>query len=362
MSVSAETFLKQRLQKRINEDALRKLELIDGLIDFGSNDYLGLSKLRHVTSDLSHGSTGSRLISGNSTEAEQLEAYLSAFHKFESCLLFNSGYAANVGLFSALSQKDVTFCYDELIHASVRDGLRMGFGKSYSFRHNDVNDLQEKLSRDSSAVKFIAVESLYSMDGDIAPLKEICDVAMKHDSAVIVDEAHSTGVFGDRGEGLVVELGLSEKIFARLHTFGKAMGCHGAVIGGSNVLREFMVNYCRSFIYSTFLPPADIHAIRESYKHLEGNPSLITELRSRIELFRSLTGSTNEGPIQIIPVNDRSKALEASRFLKSKGFFVKAVLSPTVPAGTERLRICLHTYNTDEEIAELYVHIQSAIN
>lgn len=362
MNEMAEDFLKSRLKQRADKGGLRKLDILDGLIDFCSNDYLGLSKVKFPFHEAMNGSTGSRLISGNSYAAEELEEYLSSYHDFESGLLFNSGYTANLGLFSALSTRDAVFFYDELIHASVRDGLRLGLGRSYSFRHNDISHLESFLKKESNGNKFIAIESLYSMDGDLSPLTDIVQLADKYHANVILDEAHSTGVFGEKGEGLAVSLGVQNKIFARVHTFGKAMGCHGAIVGGSTALREYLINFSRPFIYSTFLPPSEIQKIKAAYEYLEKNTGLIDDLRSRISLFNTLTGIASIGPIQVIMINDRQKAREAERLLREKGFAVKAVLSPTVKEGEERLRLCLHVHNTDEEISEMYEHLQSAIN
>lgn len=355
--------LKQKLALREAEGSLRKLEILEGLVDFCSNDYLGLSRVKIKNhKEERNGSTGSRLISGNFKEAEALEDFLAEYHKGEDALLFNSGYTANLGLFSALSTRDAVFFYDELIHASVRDGLRMGLGKSYSFRHNDLDHLESFLKKEKGSRKYIAVESLYSMDGDLSPLKDIALLAEKHDALLIVDEAHTTGIMGARGEGLSVHSGLESKIFARVHTFGKAMGCHGAVVIGSKVLKEYLVNFSRPFIYSTFLPPSEITGIKASYEYLLKNTSLITDLSDKINLFNSLSGNRTPGPIQVVKVNDRKKAKDAEKFLRDKGFAVKAVLSPTVKEGTERLRICLHVYNSDEEISEMYGHLLSAIN
>lgn len=355
MSQSAEDFLKDRISQRIKEGSLRSTGSTDGLADFCSNDYLGFARIvDHSTSGM-RGSTGSRLISGDSKEVVDLEKFLATHHKFPAALIFNSGYNANLGLFSALSTRDSVIIYDELIHASIRDGVRLGLGRSFSFRHNDVNDLRKKLSTNSAERIYIAVESLYSMDGDIAPLKEIVSVAKEFNAALIVDEAHSTGIYGERGEGLVPELGIEKEVFARIHTFGKALGAHGAVVGGSEALRQYLINFSRPFIYSTFLPPAEIASIRYSYKLLEERSDSLNKLRKNIELFRSLTGSSQAGPVHafIIPGNENVKRVSSQ--MQSEGFAVKPILSPTVPAGEERLRICIHSFNTKEEIERLSV-------
>ncbi|HCW08412.1 MAG TPA: 8-amino-7-oxononanoate synthase, partial [Cytophagales bacterium] len=199
--------------------------MTDGKIDFASNDYLGFAQHPELTvhgnPSLKSGATGSRLISGNSMEAEEAEKTIARFHRAEAALIFNSGYAANVGLCSCIASKDDTFISDELIHASMIDGIRMSFASKLKFKHNDVDDLENKLTK-ATGNKFVAIESLYSMDGDEAPLKKIIEVCEKHSAQLIVDEAHAVGVFGAHGEGLVNHYQLEDKVFACVYTFGKA--------------------------------------------------------------------------------------------------------------------------------------------
>ena len=248
-----------------------------GLVDFSSNDYLGLSQHPRVRAALQQaaqlpaGSTGSRLLTGNSAAAEALETHLAQFHGTEAALLFNSGYTANLGFFSAVPQRGDTILYDEASHASVKEGIRASFAAAWSFRHNDLADLERKLSRATGAV-FVAVEALYSMDGDMAPLAELAAFCGPRGLHLVVDEAHSNGVYGPRGAGLVTALGLEAAVFARILTFGKALGSQGAAVAGPAVLRDYLLSFSRPFIYTTALPPATIAGLAAAYELLPHPP------------------------------------------------------------------------------------------
>lgn len=342
----------RNLQDRKEKGSLRSLLSFDTHIDFWSNDYLGLARVPQLL-DMK-GSSGSRLISGNSKAVENVEKQLAVHFQSEAALIFNSGYDANLGLFSSLPQKGDTILYDEYVHASVRDGIRLSFANAFSFKHNDTEDLKKKLERAEGTV-FVAVESLYSMDGDLSPLAEIADLCKKHDALLIVDEAHSGGVFGDEGRGLCQESGILDSVFIRLFTFGKAYGAHGAAVCCSGELREFLINFARSFIYTTALP----EAMYEHMLHQVGQSKaahLRTQLQANITQFtnavRSTVSSVNS-PIQIIAFPDLDSCKLKADQLQEAGFAVKAILPPTVPAGSQRLRICIHAFNTQEEIDQL---------
>src|SRR6478609_2523555 len=355
--------LQQKLDDRKAQGLLRSLVYADGKIDFSSNDYLGFAQsnaLKNSSVDVSlpAGATGSRLISGNYHIAEDTEKLIAAFHKTEAALIFNSGYDANVGLLSSVPVKGDVIISDEYNHASIIDGSRLSLASRLKFKHNDLVDLERKLNLPADR-KFVVVESIYSMDGDEAPLSDIANLCEKYNALMIVDEAHATGVFGDRGEGLVGYYKLESKVFARVHTFGKALGLHGAVIVGSAVLRDYLINHARSFIYTTALPPQQYHSIQKAYEMLlkadrKGLHSLIAYFKNA-----STSNSSNikfiesNSPIQGIVIGDNFKAKALAEHLQNKNFFVRAILSPTVPAGTERLRICLHTFNTKEQIDQL---------
>jgi 8-amino-7-oxononanoate synthase len=365
----AEQTLLSFLLKREADLSIRRLTNKDHLVDFCSNDYLGFSRsalLQHRVEEEvkqhhfhKQGATGSRLISGNSTYIEQLEKYISQYHNAESSLIFNSGYDANIGLFSGVPQKGDVIIFDELVHASIRDGIKMSRAEAVSFQHNNLEDLHNKL-KTSSLNAFISIESVYSMDGDFAPIKEIVALAKQYNAHVIVDEAHATGLFGENGGGLVQQFGLEQDVFARVHTFGKAMGCHGAVVLGSEVLKQFLVNYARSFIFTTAMPFHSLATIKCAYAILAKQQNKIQKISYLVDLFKkSIQVNKNAwlissgSPIQsiVIPGNDRVKLVSAE--LEKAGFYAKAILYPTVPKGAERIRICIHSFNTEEQVLGL---------
>lgn len=346
-----------KLQIRKSEGTLRSLSCFDGFVDFYSNDYLGLSKVsvEHRSSNHS-GATGSRLISGNSQEAETCERTLAEFFNSEAALVYNSGYDANVGLFSAILQRGDTILYDEAIHASVRDGIRLSFASAYSFEHNSLNDLRLKLERAKGTI-YIAVESLYSMNGDLAPLKEIAEIASEYNAYLIVDEAHSGGVFGTSGRGLVEELKLEKYVFARLITFGKAYGSHGAVILGSQQLKDYLINFSRSFIYTTALP-ADVYVRIQSKVMMDSIQEKQGILAKNINLFRRCTDqllffSDDRSPIQMIRIGSVEKTRFIADQLQKAKIAIKPIYAPTVKKGEESIRICIHANNSAAEIEYL---------
>ncbi len=287
---------------------------------------------------------------------EETEKLIAEFHDAEAGLIFNSGYDANVGLLSCIAQRGDTILYDYLSHASIRDGIRLSFAHSFSFVHNDMEDLEKKLKAAKGNI-FIVTESVFSMDGDIAPLKNTTDLSEKYKAHVIIDEAHATGIIGEKGAGLVQHLGLQKKCFARVHTFGKAAGCHGAIVLGSEELRNYLINFSRAFIYTTSLPEISVAAIKETYetfpkmnderKHLQ---ELILHFQNAELKFEKLKSST---PIQvvIIPGNDNVKRIASH--LQENNFDVRAIVYPTVPKGSERLRIVLHSFNSVDEVVNL---------
>lgn len=362
----AEKALEDALQKRAEQDSLRKLSLVHKRVDFTSNDYLGFARSEELFkiidgklsgSEKRVGSGGSRLLSGNSKEAEELEAFLARFYNAPAALVFNSGYDANVGLFSSIAKKGDIILYDELVHASIHDGIRLSKGDSFPFRHNDLTHLEERLNNFTGNI-FVAVESIYSMDGDWAPLTAISNLCKKHHANLIVDEAHATGVFG---KGLVQQQKIEDSVFARLHTFGKALGCHGAVVIGSTTLKEYLVNYARSFIYTTALPLHSLTTIECAHVLLEKSVGVQNMLLDNISYFRNKIKALKhsrwlESPSSIqsliVPGNDEVKKL--CKILQDADMDIRPILSPTVPKGKERIRVCLHSFNTKEEIDLLF--------
>jgi len=357
--------LQQILEERKESSLYRYLQVQEGLIDFCSNDYLGFARSQKIKERIKKyageipgltGSTGSRSISGNTLFVEQLEKRLAAFHNADAALLFNSGYDANGGFFSSIARKNDTLICDELIHASIIDGCRLSYANRFKFAHNDLGDLEKKLKQATGNI-FVAVESVYSMDGDMAPLIEMAALCNLYNANLVVDEAHATGVFGENGRGLVNEYKLEKQVFARIHTFGKAIGCHGAIVVGSETLRNYLVNFARSFIFTTALPLHSLIAINSAYDELmnEGfdNSYLFQLIRyfkkdvlPRSDIFLKESNS----PVQslIIPGNERVRSV--SRQLQARGLDVRAIVSPSVPPGKERLRISLHMHNTAEQV------------
>ena len=352
-------FLHKKINERKDNYSFRQLRLPDEKTDFCSNDYLGIvkgSKLKAESSRLKTGSTGSRLLSGNYHLIEETEKLIAGFHQSEAALLFNSGYDANIGLLSSVPQKGDTILYDHLCHASIRDGIRLSFANAFSFAHNDLTDLKKKITNASGTI-FIVTESVFSMDGDLCPLAELVTIAKNNHTHLIIDEAHATGIVGEKGEGLVQQLQMQEPIFARVHTFGKACGCHGAVVLGSHSLRDYLINFARSFVYSTSLPEHSVAVIKESYETFPGMNAERLHLQKLIGQFQSVAiryeKLTSFTPIQIVIIPGNKEVKQVADRLQQNKLDVRAILYPTVPKGEERLRIVLHAFNTVEELDAL---------
>jgi len=354
------------LRERENSGLLRKLPSVYSGVDFLSNDYLGYSRLGLIHSvfaelfaehNFSSGSGGSRLISGNSEFKIEAEKKIAHFHSAESALLFNSGYDANVGIMSCIPKKNDLVLSDELIHASLYDGIRLSYAKHFKFKHNNTHHLEELLERHHHSYEniYVVLESVYSMDGDEAPLTKIVETLNHYNNAyLVVDEAHAIGVLGEQGRGLCNESGVEEKCFARIYTYGKAMGCHGAAVVGNTVLIDYLVNYARSFIYTTALPDHSVAKILCAYTLLE-QQSQQESLHLNIKLFLEATKNQTDwiksrSAIQFFLTGERSKAIKLEKLLLQKGYHVKAIQTPTVKEGTERIRICLHSFNSVDEI------------
>lgn len=366
----ADKALQQLLDSRVADGSLRTLEQNGHLIDFASNDYLGLSRSAWLRQQVeqeiktkypyyNEAATGSRLISGNNLVVTELEDFIATYHHAEAALLCNSGLDANMALLSAVPQPGDLIVADELVHASLRDGIKLSRAAHRYFAHNDLDELEEMLQTPAQN-KFVVVESLYSMDGDFAPLEELVTVCQKYHANLIVDEAHTGGVYGEGGRGKVCELGLEKQVYARLITYGKAFGSHGAALLGSELMKQFLVNYGRPFIYSTALPLHTLIRIRKAYDILSNGfnkenyvSELCDYLDNSLEDKPGVTLLPGKSQIRslLVPGNEAAKGLSTT--LKAAGIYTKAILYPTVPRGTERLRICLHKFNTKDEIALL---------
>lgn len=354
-----------RLAERRSAGNYRTLKQESVLIDFCSNDYLGFAQSVELKQVINaevnattkvNGSTGSRLISGNLAYTEKVEQQIAATFNAEAALLFNSGYDANVGLLSSIAQRGDTIICDELIHASAIDGARLSNANRFSFKHNDLNSLAQKLGNAKGNI-YVVVESVYSMDGDSPPLFDIVALCHNYNAHLIVDEAHAVGLYKN---GLVSQLGLDDQVFARVITFGKALGCHGAAVTGSKTLRNYLINFARSFIYTTAAPFHQVAAIKASLELLKRSDDTIQKLITNIALFKSNCSAavlqmmpSSESAIQCVVLKSNEKATTLSTILIGEGFDVRAILSPTVSAGSERIRICLHSFNTEKQILKL---------
>lgn len=351
------------LQKKLNErketNGFRTLQVWKEGIDFYSNDYLGIARIKGET-HLLEGATGSRLISGDSAIAHEVEEKAAHFFQQPAGLLYNSGYTANLGLLSAVPQRGDTILYDERCHASIRDGIQLSKAIAYKFRHNDLDHLRSHLKKASGDV-FVIVESIYSMNGDKALLHDLSKTCLDFGAYLMVDEAHACGVYGDQGGGLCTAKHWPEKIkvFAKIITFGKAFGSHGAMILGSQELKDYLINFSRPLIYTTALPPNAIERILFALQTVQTADQQRNHLADNIQYFRqksaelSLNILESHSPIQGLIIPGNTAAKKKAKTLTDNGFLVKAILSPTVPKGQERIRICLHSFNTKKEIDQL---------
>ncbi|WP_353203743.1 8-amino-7-oxononanoate synthase [Sphingomonas sp.] len=344
--------------------------------DFASNDYLGLAKSARLRTAVQEalsrgvalGSGGSRLLRGNDPEHDALEAEAAAFFGSEAALFFSSGYAANSALFSTLPQRGDLVVYDALIHASAHEGMRLGRARCTAAAHNDVGAIDATIaawrSGGATGRAWIAVESLYSMDGDRAPLAAVMAVARRHDAIVLVDEAHATGVFGEQGRGLAADLEDRENVIT-LHTCGKALGCEGALLCGPRVVRDVLVNRARGFIFSTAPSPLIASAVRESLRMLADEPARRLRLMALIAFAEQSLAPCGVVPTgsQILPllIGDDVATMRLAKALQEASFDVRGIRPPTVPVGTARLRISLTLNVTEADIAALATTMRALV-
>lgn len=341
------------LKKRKDQNALRSLKQLNHLIDFSSNDYLSIARMD--IHGVGHGgSGGSRLLSGNHPIHESFEKYIATQHGYPASLLFNSGYMANTGVISTLCGEDDVILYDELIHASIKEGIRLSGAEAYPFKHNDIEHLKIRLNSVKGNV-WVLVESVYSMDGDFAPLQDIAFLQKNHDFNWMVDEAHGVGVFG-KGKGLVAELNLQNQVDVCVLTFGKALGSSGAIVLSSDLVISYLINLSKQLIYTTSLSPKEVDRLWKAYLlMLERQPELI-ELNEKVKWFRGHISEPNRlisesnSLIQAVLFPGNDTVTKVAQFLQEKGLDVRPIMSPTVRKGRERIRVCFHTHNTLEEV------------
>lgn len=373
-------FLNRRLAEYLAAGRYRRLqpvvERLDGrvvladredqpLLDFSSNDYLALSQhpelvkaSREALERYGVGVGAARLMSGDLALFHQLEKEVADFKGCAAALLFGSGYMANVGMIPALiGRGDVVFT-DRLDHASIYDGCRLAGARLLRFRHNDLEHLESLLKKERGTGRgLVVVESLYSMDGDIAPLAELVELKSRHSCLLMVDEAHATGLYGAQGGGLIQAAGLADKVDVVMGTFGKALGSYGAYVAGSETLRDYLINRARSFIYSTGLPPAVVGASQAAVRLVRNSPELRQQLAEKAAYFKECLKragvSGTPGPSHIVPimVGDGGVALSLAEECCRQGLFATAVRPPTVPEGTARLRFSVTMHHRQPELA-----------
>ncbi len=336
---------------------------IDGhcLINFCSNNYLGLaadSRLKEAAREaverFGAGSGAARLVSGNSPLHEELESGLARFKGAEAALLFNSGYHANIGVIPVLAEEGDVIFSDEFNHASLIDGCRLSRAKKIIYRHNDLNQLEGLLQKPPLPFgervgvrgrRLIVTEAVFSMEGDLCPLKDLLGLAERYGATVYLDEAHAVGVFGEHGEGLAARNPPPRLIC--MGTLGKAFGSYGAFIAGSKDLRDYLINRARSFIFTTALPPAAVGASLAALKIIQEEPSI------RENLWRNVGVVGGMSPIFSIKIGDAQETMEASRKLMEEGIYIQGIRPPSVPEGTSRLRLTVTATHTPEQIERL---------
>jgi 8-amino-7-oxononanoate synthase len=339
---------------------------LDGreIVNFSSNNYLGLANhpalaaaAKEAIDRYGCGSGASRLISGNMTLHEELEGRLAEYKGTEAALVFNSGFQANTGVISTLTGEGDAIFSDALNHASIIDGCRLSRAKVFVYPHNDLNRLEDAL-KEAAGIKrkLIVTETIFSMDGDEAPLVGIVELAEKYGAFVMVDEAHATGVFGAQGAGVVQKLGLGEHVLVQMGTLGKALGGFGAYIAGSRDLRDLLINRCRSFIFTTALPPAVMAMAVAAIDIVKREPERREALWRNCDRLRSglapvgLQLGGGESPILPLIVGEAGECMRFSEALLERGVFAQGIRPPTVPPGTSRLRITLMATHTEAHL------------
>lgn len=347
---------------------------------FFSNDYLGYASNKLIAQKASYyiqenfqkklnGSTGSRLISGNNLFIKELEQDIAKLHLSEKAIIFNSGYDANIGFWGSVPQRTDTVLYDELIHASIRDGIKLSNAKAYAFSHNNIDDLDFKGNLTQGNV-YVAIESIYSMDGDSFN-PDIINICKQNNWHLIVDEAHATGITGQHNLGMFNYADWQKDCFARIITFGKALGTHGACVVGNELLINYLINFARSFIYTTAPTSHQISTIKSAYEYLLKNNPEHNSLNLNIQSFNAFATQLglnkyfvdlSNSPIKAIIPGSKEKTIELANEIEQQGFLVKPILSPTVADGRERIRICLHSFNSEEQIINLLFAINQFIS
>ena len=351
-----QAYFNQKLEDRESNGLLRKLRNYSGLVDLSSNDFLGIATAQNS------GATGSRLISGNFSELENLEEFFANKLEAPSALYYNSGYMANIGVLPVITDRSTTIICDELIHASLRDGIRLSKAKHVVFSHNNISKLEELLFK-IEGKKLIVIESVYSMDGDSPDIEEVFNLAEKFGAGVMVDEAHGTGLTGENNLGQAQQFINHPNCVAIVYPLGKSAGLSGAFVVGSKMLKQYLINFSRSFIYTTGPSKQLVIQLRKQLETMmKKDTSFIFALKSQFlnslsSHYQYITGPY--GAVVGLITADKTQNIESA--LMDDNLFVKAILSPTVQRGMERIRICFHDFNTKNEIDSLLSILNSRV-
>jgi 8-amino-7-oxononanoate synthase len=355
--------LQAQLETAKQNFLFRQVQAAPNGIDFCTNDYLGIIKdnlIHHWLQQnmdpklLTHGNGASRLLGGNSALITQTENYIAQFHNAEAAMLFSNGYMANYALIATLAQKNDIILYDQLIHASLRAGIKASLANSYSFEHNNINDAVKKLSQiKCEGTIFIVSETVFSMDGDLANLDHLVQFANSCNGVLIIDEAHALGVIGNQGQGLVQHVNAINNVPIRIYTYGKAAGVHGAAIVANQTIINYLVNFCKPFIYSTAMANNQAAAILASYHVFPNCHAQRQQLQNNISHYKKVVGVAMPTAIQQIVVPGNQAVINKAAQLAQQGIGVLPVRYPTVAKGTERIRVILHSYNTTNQINNL---------
>lgn len=377
-------FFKKKIEKKKKEDSYRVFYIIEKnrskfiringkkLINFASNNYLALANDKRIikkgysiAKEFGAGSGASRLVSGTTKIFLTLEEKIAKWIKKEKALIFNSGYTANIGVLSAIADRETVIFSDKLNHASIYDGISQSKAIMERYRHNDIEHLRVLLEKYKSYEKKIVItDAIFSMDGDIANLIEISKLKKEHDFLFIVDEAHSLGIFGENGEGLVNQLNLNNDVDIIMGTLGKSIGVFGAFIAADNDIIEYLINFCRSFIFTTAFSPFVVGAIQESIKIIQSENRgevVLKKARTLIEMFKKEginTGNTNSQIVPII-VGENNFSLDLMNHLIGNAFFSPAIRPPTVQPKTARIRLGLSFFHTEDDLERLFIVIKN---
>jgi 8-amino-7-oxononanoate synthase len=361
--------IRKRLEQRRQDGNYRILPRTSYGNDFYSNDYLGFAKSQQIyerVSDLTavasladgklNGSTGSRLLSGNNVYVEELEKELTRFFKSDSALVFNSGFNLNMGLLSNVATDGDVILLDQNIHASLKVGAKLSQAETYYFHHNNLEHLEKRLislRKKKDGLFFVITEGLFSMDGDIPDLISMLELCEKYGAHLIVDEAHSAGIYGDYGEGLVAKYGLEKKVFCRVITFGKAFGSFGAALLGPNYLKECFINFCPSFIYTTSMPLNSVLTTTTALQYRKNSDQEIKTLLNNCQYFADQMDTNFIGPIFSFQFKSLEILKKCTEECKKENIKLLPIMSPTVQKGKERIRVCIHSFNTKEEMDKI---------